>query len=157
MSGDGNTLLELPLIMPNGFPDNPYEVHERLYAKFCAGGVREFLFSMEGDIAPIVLVRSRGFPESFASAAEPVDIPAAGARRLFRLTASPTVSRNGKKTRLPAGDRPARIAWLARRAEEHGFELLGEPTVTWRSVKLVRRGVSVNSRERPVRRDASGD
>jgi CRISPR-associated protein Cas6/Cse3/CasE subtype I-E len=143
MSLDSNKLREIHLIMPQGFPANPYKVHERLYSEFCVNGVREFLFSMEGDDAPIVLVRSRDFPESFASIAEPVDIPAAAARRLFRLTASPTVSRNGKKTRLPTGDRPARIAWLARRAEAHGFELAGEPTVTWQSVKLVRRGQHV--------------
>ena len=114
MKGYSNMLREIPLIMPGGFPDNPYEVHERLYSEFCTNGVREFLFSMEGDVAPIVLVRSRDFPESFASAAEPVDIPAAGARRLFRLTASPTVTRNGKKTRLPAAIvRPELPGWRA--------------------------------------------
>jgi CRISPR-associated protein Cas6/Cse3/CasE subtype I-E len=140
MSGGSNRLCDIPLIMPKGFPDNPYEVHERLYSQFCVNGVRGFLFSMEGDVAPIVLVRSRNFPDALASAAEPVDLPGVGERRLFRLTASPTVSRNGKKTRLPPGDRPARVAWLARRSDEYGFELVGEPTVIWRSVKLVRQG-----------------
>jgi CRISPR-associated protein Cas6/Cse3/CasE subtype I-E len=143
MSGVSNLLCDIPLIMPKGFPDNSYEVHERLYSQFCVNGVREFLFSMEGDVAPIVLVRSRNFPDALASAAEPVELPDVGERRLFRLTASPTVSRNGKKTRLPPGDRPGRVAWLARRSGEHGFELVGEPTVTWRSMKLIRQGKSI--------------
>ena len=136
-------LRDLPMLMPGGIPSNVYEVHERLYEMFCVGGRRAFLFAMERDRAPIVLIRSRSLPDGIAASAIPVETPPAGERRLFRLEASPVVSDNGKKCRLPVGDMSARIGWLAKRAEGCGFGLVGEPSVRWRTVRMIRKGVRI--------------
>jgi CRISPR-associated protein Cas6/Cse3/CasE subtype I-E len=139
-------LRDIPMLMPRGIPENIYEVHEQLYSMFCVDGVRNFLFVIEREVAPVVLVRSRTLPAELATSAVPVEVPAAGDHRLFRLEASPTASRNGKKGRLPVGDLEARIEWLARQAVKVGFELADRPIVTWRTVSLERRG-SFISRE----------
>lgn len=139
-------LREVPLIKPDGLPKNPYDLHTWLYQRFCSDKGREFLFATEPDFGPIVIVRSRQLPAIYLDASVLVDIPAAGERRAFCLTASPVarVPDRKEKVRLPPGDKEARVNWLTRQSERHGFELIGTPAVSWQTVVHVRKGERIS-------------
>ena len=108
-------------------PVGPYELHEALYEAFVpTGHARDFIFApaMIND-APAVIVRGE-------RDGAPVPVPVATQESRFMLRAWPTVKLNGRPRSIAA--RPdkdgLRLRWLQRRAEEHGFELIGEPSMT---------------------------
>jgi CRISPR-associated protein Cas6/Cse3/CasE subtype I-E len=137
---DEGGLRDLPMLMPSGIPENPYELHERLYGMLCGpDGQRQFLWAVEADPTPIVVVRSRMLPAALVAHAVPVEAPPLGSERLFKLVASPArACGGGKKVRLPIGDRAARMQWLDRQAANSGFTLLGPPHVRWWTTRIVR-------------------
>jgi CRISPR-associated protein Cas6/Cse3/CasE subtype I-E len=145
MAASPGQLREIAMVMPGGV-QNAYEVHQMVYGMFCGpGDPRRFLFAIDrGDAAPVVLVRSRHIPLTLASAATGVDVPGDREHRLFRLDASPAMRvKGGKKCGLPPGDRRARTDWLVRQGKRHGFEIVGTPSVAWRSVRLTRQGEDI--------------
>jgi CRISPR system Cascade subunit CasE len=142
-----------------------YLMHQLVYAGFPdreAGGPGRVLFRVDGDRsgrAPEVLVQSEREPdwsgllaESVLQAADHKAVRlhlAAGHRLRFRLRANPTVRRvfsppapegQPKKsgTRVGVyGEDPQR-AWLARKAEQHGFRVL-DSRVTDRGLQVARK------------------
>ena len=144
MHSDGG-LCDLPMLMPGGIPENPYDLHKRLYEMLCGpNGQRRFLWAVEADPAPIVIVRSRALPLPLAAHAVPVEIPPLGNERLFRLVASPArACGGGKKVRLPTGDRRARMQWLDRQAASSGFVVLSEPRLRWWTTRINRGGQNI--------------
>ena len=60
-----------------------------------------------------------------------VETPAVGVEVDFTLRAHPTVKRFGRKRSIAKGRHKddLRLRWLNRRAEEHGFEVVGEPSM----------------------------
>lgn len=141
MQGDGG-LRDLPMLMPGGIPENAYELHGRLYDMLCGpDGLRRFLWAVEADPAPVVIVRSRALPAALAAHAVPVEVPPLGSARLFKLVASPArACGGGKKVRLPVGDRAARMRWLDRQAASNGFTVLGAPRLRWWTTRINRGG-----------------
>ena len=140
-----NSLIDLPLGIPEGIPNNIYDIHVELCRLLMRPGesVRRYLFSVEYELGEIVVVRSNNLPFELREAGFPVEIPAAGSRRRFRLAASPMRSRSGKKQRLPVGDAKSRIDWLRERGNDAGFTLVDNPEVSWRTIVIHRKGVDI--------------
>ena len=151
-------LREVFLTMPAGMPANAYMIHEMVYTAMLGpkgDGHRAFLFSFEPEMGGVVTIRSECLPAPFLAASMPVRIPAAGAVEPFRLVASPTGradDQHGRKRKdgrvrtravaLPAGDKAARISWLAQKAVRSGFELVETPDVVSAGIPFERQGVS---------------
>ena len=98
----------------------PYRLHQLVYEKFARDGKRSFIYTplrLPSTLAVLV----RGAIEGV-----PVVPPAAGQQRDFTLRALVTVkSREDNRRRpLERGKAAERLAWLARRAEASGFEIL---------------------------------
>ncbi|KWA83706.1 hypothetical protein WL29_20275 [Burkholderia ubonensis] len=56
--------------------------------------------------------------------AQDVPIPEQGAVHLFKLRAAPGTKTNGRHRYFKQGDHHSRKAWLARKAAQHGFEIV---------------------------------
>jgi CRISPR system Cascade subunit CasE len=153
----------------------PYELHRTLLAAFPAetihaprtGDGAGLLYRLEPWGAGWrILVQSHGAPDwSHLPAgylAEPAQTKectpefAAGQRLAFRLRANPTkrlsAGKNGdllgRRTGLYAEDE--QLAWLARKAGQHGFTVLGvqvSPSVTVEQEKAIARGDGVHRLE----------
>ena len=139
------TLTDLPLGMPQGIPNNIYDIHIELCRLLMKPGQsgRPYLFSVEYELGEIIVVRSNSFPRELRDAGVPVEIPALGSRRRFRLAASPMRSRNGRKQRLPIGDAQSRIDWLIERGNKGGFTLVDDVEVSWRTIVIRRKDIDI--------------
>lgn len=126
----------------------PYEMHRTLLKAFpdqAEGGPGRVLFRLENQDQPTqaglkLLVQSDREPDWRGLAEkpdylvqnpdykpfEPVFQP--GQRLHFRLRANPTVKRNGKRWGLYTEEEQR--TWLARKAEEGGFALLGVTVIS---------------------------
>lgn len=117
-----------------GWMANPYRVHQRLMMA-CEKDPR-LLFRLEHWLAsPLLLVQTHLQPDwdaafgSFSALAGPVECKEfnpeleTGAVYRFRMLANPTVKRDGK--RLGLISEFDQRAWLARKLEQAGAELLG--------------------------------
>ncbi|MFH1217311.1 MAG: type I-E CRISPR-associated protein Cas6/Cse3/CasE [Pseudomonadota bacterium] len=124
---------------------DPYQLHSTLCRAFsepdrkCPEG--EFLWRLEpeNDFAenPRILVQSRTMPDwtgigvdGWLAKADPgidlkdrltLDLLQAGQRFRFRLRANPCVTRQGKRLGLLRLEE--QVAWIARKADRHGFSL----------------------------------
>lgn len=59
-----------------------------------------------------------------AAPAQAVHLPDEGAVHLFKLRAAPGTKTNGRHRYFKQGDYHSRKAWLARKAAQHGFEIV---------------------------------
>lgn len=122
---------------------DPYDMHRTLVRAFVRDDKQappRFLWRLEPGRdwhQPVVLVQSALAPDwSFLSSApgylqpagdppsktfEPQDLIQTGARCRFRLTANPTVTREGKRYGLVGEN--AQLAWLHRQGERLGFSV----------------------------------
>jgi CRISPR-associated protein Cas6/Cse3/CasE subtype I-E len=97
-----------------------YQLHQLVYARFAQGGRRDFLYApLQLPHTLAVLVRGPFDGQALPSLA-------AGDEAAFSLRALVTVKSREDNRRRPLGrGRTAeRLAWLARRGGEHGFEVL---------------------------------
>ncbi|MCK9459127.1 MAG: type I-E CRISPR-associated protein Cas6/Cse3/CasE [Proteobacteria bacterium] len=137
---------------------NPYLLHQGLLQAFSPeirGGGGRVLFRVEpqdpGDVV-VVLVQSEPRPDwsrvafwdrlaLLSSECKDFEPKLSAGRRLrFRLRFNPTLQREGK--RLPKLGEEAQRAWLARKLDAAGMELLGAVLVDEGKVAAVKRDVS---------------
>ena len=102
-----------------------YAIHAALDARWGRRGVTGFLWCL-GRVADGPAVRVRLPPaHPDGQAGLPVLAPPAGCRQGFRLLANVTHKdgRSGHRRSFPRDDLAPRLAWLHRRAAEHGFRV----------------------------------
>jgi len=134
-------LYDLPMKLP-GLPPNLYAVHEMVYAKMKDGTgkeCRDFLFTILEDLGGMVIIRSADFQEPQRAMALPVEQPENGDIRDFQLVACPMIKAGNGSKPLPINDTPARLRWLARKANQHGFSLI-DADVMFHPVHYSRKG-----------------
>jgi CRISPR-associated protein Cas6/Cse3/CasE subtype I-E len=134
-------LRDLPLKLSKP-PLNAYDVHRMVYETMLDGrhqDQRDFLFTLLPDLGGVVVIRCGSLPEYLHPVSAPVDIPAVGERRRFTLVAAPMTKNNDETKPLPKNDPEARVRWLSRRGERHGFELISA-RVSSRMVHYDRKG-----------------
>lgn len=97
-----------------------YELHQLVYARFAQGGERSFLY------APLQLPATLAVLVRGPFDGQPVPVPAPGGEATFSLRALVTVKSREDNRRRPLGrdKTDERLAWLARRGSEHGFEVV---------------------------------
>ncbi len=129
---------------------NPYELHRTL-SRVLEGHEGRVLWRLETPAfgPPFVLVQSPVMPDwevlgtRYLRKAEVKAFAArfqAGRGYYFRLLANPVVTREGKRFGLPDD---AKVSWLARKAEEGGFKLLGGRVQETGVIKARRKGAKV--------------
>lgn len=97
---------------------SPYALHRFVYA-LTEGDPRP-LFAEEGEA---VVVRTTADLTSHALEVRDPVTPTEGLY-LFELNATVSHKKDGRRVYPPSRDREARERWLARQAENHGFEVL---------------------------------
>jgi len=102
-------------VLPKPATATGYLLH-RISASLASG--EKVLFRDCGDS---MLVRSEAKLGNYATT---TDHPKAGDIRVFQLRASVSKKTKGKRSYYPVADWRSRHAWLQRKGEQHGFELL---------------------------------
>ena len=129
---------------------NPYELHRTL-SRVLEGHDGRTLWRLETPPygAPFILVQSAEMPDWEALGTRylrEAEVKAftlrftTGRGYYFRLRANPVVTREGKRLGLPDDEK---VPWLARKAEQGGFKLLGGRVQETGVIKARRKGAKV--------------
>lgn len=102
-----------------------FQLHQAVYEALHREE-RDFLFAPTtvGDRDAVVVRGNHGLGRK-------VEVPEVGVETGFTLRAHPTVKRFGRKRSIARGRHKddLRLRWMNRRAKEHGFEVVGEPSM----------------------------
>lgn len=120
-------LFDLPMKLSKK-PLNAYDIHCMVYDAMLDDpekNDRDFLFTVLPDLGGMVVIRSAAIPDSLRPCAMPVAMPSEGELRTFELVAAPMRKLpTGRREPFPKDDSAARMEWLARMGDRHGFEVI---------------------------------